>query len=49
MPVCMCVQCDCGGQKTAFDPLDMKLKTVVSFHVCAENRTPVLWNSSQCS
>ena len=43
--------CHCSaheGQKRASDPLRLKFRTVVSYHVGAGNRTQVFWKSSQC-
>lgn len=50
LPVCLCTTYVPGmhGDQKSINPLEMELQMVVSHGVCAENQTPVLWNSSQC-
>lgn len=50
LPVCLCTTYVPGmhGDQKSISPLEMELQMVVSHGVCAENQTPVLWNSSQC-
>lgn len=44
--------CESGtqrGQKRLLDLLELELQTIVGYHVDAENRTQVHWNSNQYS
>ena len=43
------VPCAREDQKRVLEPMELELKTVVSFHVGVENLTRMLWKSSQCS
>lgn len=44
-----CTSGACRGQKRASDPLELKLRMVVSHQVGAGNRTQVLCKSNKCS
>lgn len=37
----------CGGHKRVSDTLDLDIQVIMSHNVGAENKTQVLWNSSQ--
>jgi hypothetical protein len=48
----MCIICmpsAKGGQKTALNPLELELQTVMRCHVGAANRTPVFCKSTEYS
>lgn len=49
MHVCACVPDACGGQKKAWDPLELELQMVVRHLVGARTQTQGLCRSDKCS